>query len=60
MSATTEVIRFLPTTPEAAWLRYLESTRGVEGEGYAQAEEAAWAQLQAALAHLPSQPAGAA
>ena len=53
-------IHFLPVTAESAWKAYLEATRELDGEGYSELEEAAWEQLQATLAHLPSDPVGAA
>jgi hypothetical protein len=41
------------------WLRYLEQTREA-GDDYAEVEQAAWEELQAALARIPSTPEDAA
>ena len=57
---TTPGIRFLPLTTAAAWQSYLEATQDVSADRYLQVEQAAWEQLQAALATLPSNPVGAA
>jgi hypothetical protein len=40
------------------WLRYLELTREA-GEDYAAVEEAAWDELQKALARIPRKPEAA-
>jgi hypothetical protein len=56
----TSNLRFPPLTSGGAWQAYLEATRAADGEGYAQIEQAAWEQLQATLARLPSEPVGAA
>jgi phage-related protein len=53
-------LRYLPITREAAWRHYLDAVRGAAGNEYAEVEQAAWAELQAALERIPSHPAGAA
>jgi|tagenome__1003787_1003787.scaffolds.fasta_scaffold19012522_2 hypothetical protein len=58
--STTGTIQFLPVTPEGAWRAYLNATRDVEGDGYEQAEQEAWAELQETLARLTGDPADAA
>jgi hypothetical protein len=60
MSNTSDTIRYLPTTREAAWLRYLEAVRDVPADEYADTESAAWDELQATLVDLPPVPSGAA
>jgi hypothetical protein len=54
------MLRYFPITRDAAWRRYLETVRTAPPEGYAEAEEAAWAELQDALARVEERPAGAA
>jgi hypothetical protein len=41
-----------PLSAEVVWLRYLEMTRDLTGEDYAEAEAEAWEELQIALSHL--------
>ena len=57
---TTSPARFQPLSAEEAWRLYLEATREADGDRYLNVEEAAWEQLQAVLATLPSDPVGAA
>jgi hypothetical protein len=52
--------RFFPLTAVQAWQSYLDATRDADSDQYAHIEQAAWEQLQAALAALPSDPVGAA
>jgi hypothetical protein len=54
------MLRYFPITRDAAWRRYLETVRTAPPEGYAEAEEAAWAELQDALERVEERPAGAA
>jgi hypothetical protein len=54
------MLHYFPITRDAAWRRYLEVVRSAPPEGYAEAEEEAWAELQAALARVEEHPAGAA
>ena len=54
------MLHYFPITPEAAWRRYLEAVRSAPRDAYGEAEQAAWDELQAALARVPGQPAGAA
>jgi hypothetical protein len=58
--STTSPVRFQPLNAEEAWRLYLEATREADGDRYLHVEEAAWEQLQAVLATLPSDPVGAA
>jgi hypothetical protein len=60
MSEATTNIHFLPLSEESAWKAYLEVTKTLKGAGYAQVEQVAWEQLQAALAELADDPVGAA
>jgi hypothetical protein len=53
-------LRYLPITREAAWQHYLDTVRGASGDEYAEIEQTAWAELQAALDRIPAHPAGAA
>jgi hypothetical protein len=53
-------LRYLPITREAAWRHYLDAVRGAPCDEYAEVEQAAWAELQAALERIPAHPAGAA
>jgi hypothetical protein len=54
------MLRYFPITREAAWRQYLEATRSAPADGYTDAEETAWAELQAALSRVGKRPAGAA
>jgi len=54
------MLHYFPVTREAAWRRYLGVVRSSAPDEYAEAEEAAWAELQAALARAEDRPAGAA
>jgi hypothetical protein len=54
------MLRYFPITREAAWRRYLETLRAAAADAYAEEEEAAWAELQAALSRVEERPAGAA
>jgi hypothetical protein len=53
-------LRYLPITREAAWRHYLDTVRSAARDEYAEAEQAAWAELQAALERIPAHPVGAA
>ena len=59
MSPTADTITQFPLSQRVVWLRYLEQTREA-GDEYAEVEQAAWAELQAALERIPAHPAGAA
>jgi hypothetical protein len=54
------MLSYFPVTREAAWRRYLEVVRSATPDGYTEAEEAAWEELQASLSRAPRRPAGAA
>ncbi len=54
------MLHYFPITREAAWRRYLEAVRSASPDAYAEEEQAAWDELQATLARVPGQPAGAA
>jgi hypothetical protein len=59
MTPTADTITQFPLSQRVVWLRYLEQTREA-GDSYAEVEEAAWDELQAALARIPSKPGGSA
>jgi hypothetical protein len=60
MATTTDILTLFPLSAHVAWTRYLEATRGLEGEAYERAEATAWEHLQIALARLPERPTEAA
>ena len=55
MTPTADTITQFPLSQRVVWLRYLELTREA-GEDYAAVEEAAWDELQKALARIPRKP----
>ena len=55
MTPTADTITQFPLSQRVVWLRYLEQTREA-GENYAAVEEAAWDELQKALARIPRKP----
>lgn len=55
MTPTADTITQFPLSQRVVWLRYLEQTREA-GEDYAEVEQAAWEELQAALARIPGTP----
>jgi len=59
MSPTVDTITQFPLSQRVVWLRYLERTRDA-GDDYAEVEEAAWEELQAALARIPKRSGDAA
>ncbi|HEX3330896.1 MAG TPA: hypothetical protein VHS27_13310 [Gaiellales bacterium] len=59
MTPTADTITQFPLSQRVVWLRYLERTREA-GDDYAEVEEAAWAELQQALARIPGSPEDAA
>ena len=52
MSPTADTITQFPLSQRVVWLRYLERTRDA-GDEYAEVEQAAWEELQAALGRIP-------
>jgi hypothetical protein len=54
------MLSYFPVSAETAWRRYLDVVRAAPPEGYVEAEEAAWDELQASLARVRTRPAGAA
>jgi hypothetical protein len=59
MSPTADTITQFPLSQRVVWLRYLERTREA-GDDYADIEQAAWEELQAALGRIPPRPEDAA
>ncbi|HET7380005.1 MAG TPA: hypothetical protein VFJ24_08195 [Gaiellales bacterium] len=59
MTPTADTITQFPLSQRVVWLRYLERTREA-GDDYAEIEQAAWEELQAALARIPRSPEDAA
>jgi hypothetical protein len=59
MTSPADTITQFPLSQRVVWLRYLERTREA-GEDYAQVEQAAWDELQQALARIPGSPDAAA
>lgn len=59
MTPTADTITQFPLSQRVVWLRYLERTREA-GDEYAEVEEAAWDELQQALARIPGSPEDAA
>ena len=59
MTPTADTITQFPLSQRVVWLRYLERTREAGGD-YAEVEEAAWDELQQALARIPGSPEDAA
>jgi hypothetical protein len=59
MTPTADTITQFPLSQRVVWLRYLERTRDA-GDDYAEVEQAAWEELQAALARIPRSPEDAA
>jgi hypothetical protein len=59
MTSSADTITQFPLSQRVVWLRYLERTREA-GDDYAEVEEAAWDELQQALARIPSSPEDAA
>ena len=55
MTPTADTITQFPLSQRVVWLRYLERTRDA-GDDYAEVEQAAWEELQAALARIPRSP----
>jgi hypothetical protein len=55
MTPTADTITQFPLSQRVVWLRYLERTREA-GDDYAETEQAAWEELQAALARIPRSP----
>jgi hypothetical protein len=60
MTTTADIITLFPLSAEVAWQRYLEDTRGRQGDDYAAAEAEAWARLQVALGRVRQPPDDAA
>jgi hypothetical protein len=60
MATTIDIRTLFPLSANVAWARYLEATRGIEGEEYERVEGAAWEELQVALSRLPERPTEAA
>ena len=59
MTPSVDTITQFPLSQRVVWLRYLERTREA-GDDYAEVEQAAWEELQAALARIPRTPEDAA
>jgi hypothetical protein len=59
MTSSADTITRFPLSQRVVWLRYLERTREA-GDAYAEVEEAAWDELQQALARIPGSPEDAA
>lgn len=59
MTPTADTITQFPLSQRVVWLRYLEQTREA-GDNYAEVEQAAWEELQAALTRIPRSPEGTA
>ena len=59
MTPTADTITQFPLSQRVVWLRYLERTREA-GDDYAEVEQTAWEELQAALARIPRSPEDAA
>lgn len=59
MTPTADTITQFPLSQRVVWLRYLERTREA-GDDYGEVEEAAWDELQKALARIPGSPEDAA
>jgi hypothetical protein len=59
MTPTADTITQFPLSQRVVWLRYLERTREA-GDDYAEVEEAAWDELQQALARISGSPEDAA
>jgi hypothetical protein len=55
MTPAADTITQFPLSQRVVWLRYLEQTREA-GDDYAEVEQAAWEELQAALARIPRPP----
>jgi hypothetical protein len=55
MTPAADTITQFPLSQRVVWLRYLEQTREA-GDDYAEVEQAAWEELQAALARIPRSP----
>jgi hypothetical protein len=55
MTSPADTITQFPLSQRVVWLRYLERTREADGD-YADVEEAAWDELQRALARIPGSP----
>jgi hypothetical protein len=55
MTPTADTITQFPLSQRVVWLRYLERTREA-GDDYADVEQAAWEELQTALARIPGAP----
>ena len=59
MTSPADTITQFPLSQRVVWLRYLERTREA-GDDYPGVEEAAWDELQEALARIPGSPEDAA
>jgi hypothetical protein len=59
MTPAADTITQFPLSQRVVWLRYLERTREA-GDAYAEVEQAAWEELQTALARIPRSPEDAA
>jgi hypothetical protein len=59
MTSPADTITQFPLSQRVVWLRYLERTREA-GDDYPEVEEAAWDELQEALARIPGSPEDAA
>ena len=59
MTSPADTITQFPLSQRVVWLRYLERTREA-GDDYPRVEEAAWDELQEALARIPGSPEDAA